>query len=150
VEFQAPGTFAPVTRLRGGGPHGLAAGEWTDDTAMALALADSILVHGWDLADQARRYVDWWRAGAYSVTGECFDIGTTTAAALRRFEATGDARRSGLADPRSAGNGSIMRLAPVAIAAGNRFPDDIAGLVTRCVESSLPTHRAPQATSGCA
>ncbi len=42
VEFAPPGSFAPVTGYRGGGPHGLAPGEWTDDTSMALALADSI------------------------------------------------------------------------------------------------------------
>jgi ADP-ribosylglycohydrolase len=56
VEFKPPGTFATVTGYRGGGPHGLKAGEWTDDTSMALALADSIATAGWDLNDQARRY----------------------------------------------------------------------------------------------
>lgn len=72
VEFQLPGTFAPVTGMRDGGPHRLKAGEWTDDTSMALALADSIRIAGWDLTDQARRYVDWWRNGTYSVNGRCF------------------------------------------------------------------------------
>lgn len=150
VEFRAPGTFEPVTGFRAGGPHGLAAGEWTDDTSMALALADSIAEAGWDLDDQARRYLDWWRNGRYSVTGECFDIGVTTASALRRFERTGDARASGPADERSAGNGSIMRLAPVPIRFSHLYPDRVEELVDRCVESSLPTHRAPQATSACA
>ena len=55
VEFQSPSSFAPVTGYRGGGPHGLSAGEWTDDTSMALALADSIATTGWDLNDQADR-----------------------------------------------------------------------------------------------
>lgn len=150
VEFQLPGTFAPVTGMRDGGPHRLKAGEWTDDTSMALALADSIRIAGWDLTDQARRYVDWWRNGTYSVNGRCFDIGGTTAAALARFRQSGDARTSGLEGPDSAGNGSIMRLAPVAIAASHRFPRDVAGLVELCVSSSLPTHRAPQAVSACA
>jgi hypothetical protein len=67
IEFRSPGTFDPVTGYRAGGPHGLAAGEWTDDTSMALALADSIAESGWDLNDQAERYVKWWRTGAYSV-----------------------------------------------------------------------------------
>jgi ADP-ribosyl-[dinitrogen reductase] hydrolase len=49
-----------VTDYRDGGPHGLAAGEWTDDTSMALALADSIATVGWDLDDQAERYVAWF------------------------------------------------------------------------------------------
>ena len=68
VEFQPPGTFEPVTGYRDGGPHGLNAGEWTDDTSMALALADSIADVGWDINDQAERYIKWWRTGAYSVS----------------------------------------------------------------------------------
>ena len=95
VEFKSPGTFPEVTGYRGGGPHGLATGAWTDDTSMALALADSIASVGWDLNDQARRYLAWWRKGEYSVNGHCFDIGITTQSALRRFEKTGDARTSG-------------------------------------------------------
>jgi ADP-ribosyl-[dinitrogen reductase] hydrolase len=51
VEFEMPGSFEPVTGYRAGGPHGLAPGEWTDDTSMALALADSIGEVGWDLDD---------------------------------------------------------------------------------------------------
>jgi ADP-ribosyl-[dinitrogen reductase] hydrolase len=58
VEFCSPGSFREVAGYRGGGPHGLGPGEWTDDTSMALALADSIAA-GWDLDDQARRYVAW-------------------------------------------------------------------------------------------
>ena len=79
IEFKRPGTFAEVTGYRGGGPHGLAPGEWTDDTSMALALADSIASVGWDLNDQVRRYIDWYDHGTYSVNGRCFDIGITTA-----------------------------------------------------------------------
>jgi ADP-ribosylglycohydrolase len=94
VEFSRPGTFEPVTGYRDGGPHGLEAGEWTDDTSIALALAASIVEVGWDLTDQTRRYVRWWRRGHYSVNGRCFDIGITTRAALARFESTGDARSS--------------------------------------------------------
>ncbi len=77
VEFQSPGTFKEVTGYRAGGPHGLGPGEWTDDTSLALAMADSIGEVGWDLNDQARRYVAWWQKGAYSVNGRCFDIGNS-------------------------------------------------------------------------
>ena len=73
VEFQPPGTFEPVTGYRAGGPHRLEPGEWTDDTSLALALADSIAQAGWDLNDQVRRYVSWADSGVYSVNGECFD-----------------------------------------------------------------------------
>lgn len=95
VEFKSPGTFEPVAGYRAGGPHRLNLGEWTDDTSMALALAHSIAQVGWDLNDQARRYVAWWNKGAYSVTGRCFDIGNTTRAALRRFQQAQDALNSG-------------------------------------------------------
>lgn len=140
VEFQPAGTFEPVTDYRAGGPHGLDPGEWTDDAAMALALADSIAEAGWDLDDQARRYVRWWRDGAYAVNGVCFDIGGTTAEALARFEETGDARTSGPPDRAASGNGSIMRLAPVAIRYADLYPHELKELTRLAAESSLPTH----------
>ena len=95
VEFKSPGSFAPVTGYRSGGPHGLKAGEWTDDTSMALALADSMASAGWDLNDQASRYVQWWKTGKYSVNGRCFDIGITTEVRLSRFVANKNALASG-------------------------------------------------------
>jgi ADP-ribosylglycohydrolase len=150
VEFAQPGRFQEVTDFRAGGPHRLQAGEWTDDTSMALALADSIATAGWDLNDQAQRYVSWWHKGVYSVTGHCFDIGFTTRAALSRFQETGDARISGDRSERASGNGSIMRLAPVPIWFANLFPDRLAELTERAIESSLPTHASPQCLSACA
>ncbi len=112
VEFKPPGSFEPVTGYRGGGPHGLGPGQFTDDTSMALALADSIGKVGWDLNDQARRYVAWWQNGEYSVNGRCFDIGITVQGALSRFQRTENANNSGDSSDRASGNGSIMRLAP--------------------------------------
>jgi ADP-ribosyl-[dinitrogen reductase] hydrolase len=114
VEFRQPGTFPPVTCYRSGGPHSLAAGQWTDDTSMALALANS-LGRGWNLNDQASQYVQWFENGKYSVNGFCFDIGCTTRTALNKFMECGDATQSGLTDPADSGNGGIMRIAPVAI-----------------------------------
>ena len=149
VEFQSPGTFTEVTGYLGGGPHDLGPGEWTDDTSMALALADSIADVGWDINDQADRYVKWWRTGAYSVNGRAFDIGNTTIAALHRFQQSGNARRSGDRSERASGNGSIMRLAPVPIRYSYMFPDGIGDLVERAIESSLPTHASPQCLSAC-
>lgn len=150
VEFQAPGTFPQVTGYRGGGPHGLAAGQWTDDSSMALALADSIASVGWDLNDQARRYVTWWRKGEYSVNGRCFDIGMTTQSALRHFEKTGNARTSGDPSGRASGNDCIMRLAPVPIRYADLFLGQLEDLVQKLVESSLPTHASPPCLSACA
>ena len=150
VEFKPPGTFPKVTGFRGGGPHGLAPGEWTDDSSMALALADSIAGAGWNLNDQACRYLTWWKNGEYSVNGRCFDIGITTQSALRRFEKTSNAKTSGDTSERASGNGSIMRLAPVPIHYADLFPADLGELVSYLIESSLVTHASPQCLSACA
>lgn len=149
VEFSAPATFRPVTGFRGGGPHGLAAGQWTDDTSMALALADSLATVGWDLNDQARRYVRWWQHGEYSVNGRCFDIGIATRAALAHFAQHHDARRSGNTAESSSGNGSLMRLAPVPIRYRELFFERLDELANYAAKSSLPTHASPQCLSAC-
>jgi len=149
VEFCRPGRFPPVTGYRDGGPHRLNAGEWTDDTSLALALADSIATVGWNLNDQARRYVEWWKKGNYSVNGQCFDIGFTTREALSNFLDTKDASRSGDRSERASGNGSIMRLAPIPIRYHHLFPNDIESLARFAEESSLTTHASEQCISAC-
>lgn len=64
LEFRAPGTFEPISEIVGGGPFRLKPGEWTDDTSMALCLAESLLDRGdLDLTDQLRRYVLWHETG---------------------------------------------------------------------------------------
>lgn len=145
VEFRPPGTFQPVTDMVGGGPFGLAAGQWTDDTSMALCLAESLIERrDFDPADQMRRYVRWWREGHLSSTGHCFDIGGTVAAALQTFERTGEPF-SGSTDPRSAGNGSLMRLAPVVL----YFASDPVGAIEHAGESSRTTHGAATCVDAC-
>ena len=143
VEFQSRGSFEPVTDIVGGGPFGLEPGQWTDDTSMALCLAESIIETGWDPVDQLTRYVRWWREGHLSSTGECFDVGNTVASALRSFEQTGNPA-SGSNHPRSAGNGSIMRLAPVPLR--YRSSED---LLEKAAESSRTTHGAATAVDAC-
>ncbi|MCA9070818.1 MAG: ADP-ribosylglycohydrolase family protein, partial [Planctomycetaceae bacterium] len=150
VEFQPAGTFEPVTGYRAGGPHNLNPGEWTDDTGMALALADSLADVGWDLDDQAERYIRWWRGGEYAVNGRCFDIGITTSGALMRFLECREARESADRSEHASGNGSIMRLAPVPIAYSRLYPHRITDLAEKSLESSLPTHASPQCLSACA
>ncbi len=147
VEFKSAGSFAPVTGYRDGGPHRLGPGEWTDDTSMALALADSIATAGWDLNDQADRYVQWWKTGKYSVNGRCFDIGITTRSALGHFAANRNALASGDRSEGASGNGSIMRLAPVPIRFGHLYADRVDELARLAAESSLPTHASEQCVS---
>ncbi len=91
VEFRPPGTFAPITDMIGGGPFSLKPGQFTDDTSLGLCLAASLVeCRGFEARDQMSRYVRWWREGYMSSTGRCFDIGTTSAEALRTFERTGN------------------------------------------------------------
>jgi len=75
----------------GGGPFGLAPGQWTDDTSMALCMAASLAERGqFDPADQMERYCRWEETGYLSSTGRCFDFGQTVASALRRYRQDGD------------------------------------------------------------
>lgn len=145
VEFKPRGSFTPLTDMVGGGPFGLAPGQWTDDTSMALCLAASLVeLRSFDLRDQIERYVRWRRHGYMSSTGHCFDIGNATSAALDRYLRTGDPR-SGSTDPRSAGNGSIMRLAPVPLF----FYPDTTQAISHAAASSETTHRAVTALDAC-
>lgn len=141
VEFLPRRSFEPLVGMIGGGTFGLKPGQWTDDTSMALCLAESLLERGgFDAKDQMGRYLNWWRWGYLSSTGECFDIGSTVRAALLSFEATGDPF-AGSVDPSTAGNGALMRLAPVVL----YFHPDGHSVETYAVESTRTTHGAPEA-----
>jgi len=145
VEFSRPGSFDPVTDIVGGGPFGLKPGEWTDDTSMALCLAESLLeTGGFDPIDQLERYGRWWRTGHLGSNGRCFDIGIQTRDALARFEKTHEPS-PGSTDPEKAGNGSIMRLAPVPLF----FARDVEAAIEHSGESSRTTHGAPRAVDAC-
>jgi ADP-ribosyl-[dinitrogen reductase] hydrolase len=120
LEFEERDAAPPLTDMVGGGPFRMPPGGWTDDTSMALGLADSLAGLGrFDGADIMRRWLRWMEAGAYSHTGTCFDIGNQTAAALRRFRRDGS-----FPEPTTAaGNGAIMRLAPVVLFAMREAPE---------------------------
>lgn len=145
VEFQPRGTFPPLTDMMGGGPFQLKPGQWTDDTSMALCLAESLLINnGFDAKDQMNRYVDWWQKGYLSSTGECFDIGITISDALSRYQETSEPY-SGSSNPYTAGNGSLMRLTPVVL---YYFPDREQVQIF-AANSSRTTHAAPEAVECC-
>lgn len=145
LEFKPPGSFTPITGVVGGGPFALEAGQWTDDTSMALCLAESLLeCNGFDPVDQMRRYVRWYRDGHLSSTGRCFDIGGTVSSALHRFERSGDPI-SGSRNPRSGGNGSLMRLAPLPLA----YARDPKRAIYLAGEMSKTTHAAVEPVDTC-
>jgi len=145
VEFKAPGSFMPLTDIVGGGPFGLQKGQWTDDTSMALCLAESLITcRGFDARDQMERYVRWWKTGHLSSTGRCFDIGNTVYQALQRYQRTGEPF-SGSTDPHAAGNGSLMRLAPAPLF----FATDPEQAIHWSAESSRTTHGTVTCVDAC-
>ncbi|MES2025057.1 MAG: ADP-ribosylglycohydrolase family protein [Pseudomonadota bacterium] len=140
VEFKERGTFPVLTDMVGGGPFNLKKGEWTDDTSMALCIASSLVEQQtFDPRDQMQRFCRWMEEGYWSSNGACFDIGGTVQDALYRFKETGEVF-SGSADPHSAGNGCLMRLAPIPMF---YFPDWEAA-VEYSGQSSRTTHGAQE------
>ncbi|HOE73389.1 MAG TPA: ADP-ribosylglycohydrolase family protein [Deltaproteobacteria bacterium] len=145
LEFKPRGTFEPIDDLVGGGCFDLEPGQWTDDTSMAMCLAESLIEkNGFDPYDQMKKYLLWYRTGYLSSTGYAFDIGGTTRAALDAFQKTGEPF-SGPTDPRSSGNGSLMRLAPVPMFF---FPDRDA-MIFYAGESSRTTHGSQTCIDAC-
>jgi ADP-ribosyl-[dinitrogen reductase] hydrolase len=145
VEFMPRGSFPLLEDMVGGGPFHLQAGEWTDDTSMALCMAASLVERGgFDPGDKMRSYWDWDQHGYLSSNGRCFDIGNTVRQALQRYHQTGNPN-SGSTDPYAAGNGSIMRLAPVVLA---YYPDP-QHIWRYAAESSRTTHAAAECLDAC-
>ena len=109
-EFMERDTFK-CTGMAMGGVHKQPAGTWSDDTSMALATLDSIRRLGHvDTEDMAHEFKEWLLAGKYTCDGTVFDVGNT----CRRAITCGvpDASFEGC------GNGSLMRVAPVALLDG--------------------------------
>lgn len=144
LEFTLPNRFEPITDMIGGGAFHLKPGQWTDDTSMALCLAESLITcKGFDGRDQMYRYAAWYQDGYMSSTGRCFDVGNTTAGAIRRFMRTGNTTQPG--NTHQAGNGSLMRLGPIPMAYA-RLP---VTALAQAGESSILTHTNRIAVDAC-
>lgn len=115
IEFSLKDNHPWVTEFQAGGPHALRRGDWTDDTAMTLAVMDSIVSCNGevDSCDIMNNFCSWFRQGKYSSNGRCFDIGGATIRALNTYLTYGIKIKNDQSD--SYGNGSIMRLAPTII-----------------------------------
>jgi ADP-ribosylglycohydrolase len=107
-------TYPRVSHYSSGGVHGIGQGAWTDDTAMAICLAESLLAHGCvHEQDLLERFLRWYRAGENAASGAAIGISTKTRLTLETFEQSG--RLDAALHVANAGNGAIMRLAPIAI-----------------------------------
>lgn len=143
-EFAKGNDIIIIDNIVGGGPFNLEAGQWTDDTSMALCLAQSLIEKGFDQRDQLRKYYKWFSDGDFSSTGQCFDIGNITESALHKFLHTEDAL-SGRTDEFSSGNGSLMRLSPAVI----KYVKDPHRAITSAVMQSVTTHGSPVCLEAC-
>ncbi len=143
VEFLTPGTFPRVTGYQPSPRFGLEPGAWTDDTIMAVCMAESIIAEGgYDSFAVMQDYVDCMVRGHNSPNGTCVDIGIQTAKALRQFRANPAIAES----TQSAGNGTIMRLAPAVVASQDSPPDEAARLFEISARDTHNSDLAAEAT----
>lgn len=114
VEFLRRDTYQPVTSMRGYGTHNKPPGTWSDDSSMTFCLAES-LCSGFNMEDVKQKFCDWLYEGYWTHNGkEAFDVGITTANVLARIQAGTALAESGERDEYSNGNGSLMRILPLA------------------------------------
>jgi len=120
VEFRsrAERRSDPVEVMRAHGTHGQPAGTWSDDTSMILATLDAVAETGGSIDAGAimHAFARWMRRGEYTPHGEVFDIGNATRSAIQAFLAGTPAAECGGGSEWSNGNGSLMRILPVALA----------------------------------
>jgi ADP-ribosyl-[dinitrogen reductase] hydrolase len=139
TQFRKPGTFAPVGDLLGGGPFELPRGAWTDDTAMALLVAESLVQkEGFDARDQVDRFVRWQRDGYGSATGQCVGITSNVARSLAQALYKRQPF-AGSHDPDQLDKDPLSRVAPVVM----YFFGDPKVAVARAAESARITAQAP-------
>ena len=146
-EFTQPDPRRAV-ELRGFGSHHQPPGTWSDDGALMLALLDSLLRAGFDPEDQGRRALAWADAKAYTPDGDGpFDIGGATSASLAQLRAGTPAISAGGTGQRDQGNGSLMRILPLALV---DVPEEDEDLVERAHLASRVTHAHPNCQVACA
>ncbi|MEQ8819065.1 MAG: ADP-ribosylglycohydrolase family protein [Sumerlaeia bacterium] len=151
VEFQSRAAVQrnPVTSMRAFGTHDQPAGTWSDDTSMMLCLTQALTETG-GAGEWWRRAADlfraWYDEALWTPHGEVFDIGVTTAGALRRYGSVADPREAGATDQHSNGNGSLMRTMPVALFWHHGSFADLAQAAS--VASRL-THAHPRSVGAC-
>ena len=138
----------PVTGMRAHGTHNQPAGTWSDDTSMILATASALSGMEFDPERITTAFLNWRDHGAFSPDGMVFDIGLTTNTALNRFKEGTDAVLCGGNHIEDNGNGSLMRILPVAFFLYNTesFEDrkqavyDVSSITHRHLISKIACH----------
>ena len=135
----------PVVSMRGGGTWRQPPGTWSDDSSLLLCSAESLL-DGFDTDDMGRRFVDWHNAERWTPWGKVFDIGMTTRSALLAVARGIKAELAGGVADSSNGNGSLMRILPVALHSAELAVPEMLDRVHR---ASAITHRHPRSLMAC-
>lgn len=134
----------PATGMRGFGTHHQPAGTWSDDTSMTICQMHSLIEKGIDYEDLMDRFAEWSKKGSYTAGGVVFDIGNTTNAAIENFLGGVPALKSGCAGDNACGNGSLMRIMPLAlyleVKYGNRSLDERTAEIIHNVSSCTHSH----------
>ena len=148
VEFmnRADVRLAPVEGMRGFGTHKQPAGTWSDDSSLLLCSTESLLHHEFNTSDMGWRFVSWYQEELWTPRGKVFDVGTTTANALRRIAQGMRPEVAGSDDQYSNGNGSLMRMLPVGLRFA-RLP--VPEMLSRTHRASAITHRHPRSLMAC-
>ena len=136
----------PITDMTGGGAFGLEPGAWSDDSSLTLCLAESLSEMGYNPADIARRFVQWYRDGYMTPLGVSFDIGGTTTVAMERLINGIAPFEAGPTDVESNGNGSLMRILPATIFFAHESADT---MIHKICEVSKITHGHPRSQLAC-
>ncbi len=148
VEFRSRAEIQkqPVTGMQEYGTHHQPKGTWSDDGALILCTVDSLVHAPFDMQDMGRRVVRWMNDALWSATGVVFDIGLATSDALMRVAGATPAEEAGGRDERSNGNGSLMRIIPVAL----RFADEPLETFSQRIERvSAITHGHDRSKMAC-
>lgn len=135
----------PVTCMRAYGTHHQPAGTWSDDTAMSMLLVEQ-LIEGYDVQKLANRFCHWYQYNLWTPHGEIFDMGVATRNAMDKLAKGVPASESGECDDYSNGNGSLMRILPLAIYLQNKPIDQRFRIVK---EVSSITHSHIRSIIGC-
>lgn len=136
----------PVTTMRGYGTHQQPAGTWSDDGSLLLCAVDSLLRHEFDTEDMGKRFLSWFEHGTWSANGDVFDVGLTTTDAMLRIRSGVPAEEAGGREEHSNGNGSLMRILPIAL----RFASHpVPTLIARVGRASAITHGHERSKLAC-
>lgn len=148
VEFQSRGDILldPVTGMRGHGTHNQPKGTWSDDGALTLCTVESLVHHQFSTEDMGQRFVAWYQQGLWGARGIAFDVGIATSRALGRIANGSPAEMAGGDAEASNGNGSLMRILPIALRC-SALPTDV--LLERVHSASSITHRHPRSQAAC-